>query len=150
MSTRSLVVASLSMSLLPVSESAFAQNAPGQAQNLPPITVTQDKPSTRTGRDQTAKRRVRSIPTVLIYPTSPLADGDVEADKVPAAVTVVDSNQIKTTGSLNISDALVKYVPGITINEVSGNPFQPDVQFRGFTASPVSGTPQGLAVYQNG
>src|SRR6185437_14935786 len=83
-------------------------------------------------------------------PSSPLSGGDVEADKVPAAVTVLDANQIKTTGSLNISDALVKYVPGISINEVSGNPFQPDVQFRGFTASPVSGTPQGLAVYQNG
>ena len=25
-----------------------------------------------------------------------------------------------------------------------------DVQYRGFTASPVEGTPQGLAVYQNG
>ena len=26
----------------------------------------------------------------------------------------------------------------------------PDIQFRGFVASPVAGTPQGLAVYQNG
>ena len=42
------------------------------------------------------------------------------------------------------------YVPGIVVNEVAGNPFQPDVQFRGFVASPVAGTPQGLAVYQNG
>ena len=28
--------------------------------------------------------------------------------------------------------------------------FSVDVQYRGFTASPVEGTPQGLAVYQNG
>jgi outer membrane receptor protein involved in Fe transport len=148
--TRSLVVASLSIGLLPASECALAQDAPGQVQNLPPITVTESKPSAKPGRDQNAKRRVRAIPTVMVYPTSPLSGGDLDADKVPAAVTVVDANQIKTTGSLNISDALVKYVPGISINEVSGNPFQPDVQFRGFTASPVSGTPQGLAVYQNG
>ncbi|MGR9960588.1 TonB-dependent receptor plug domain-containing protein, partial [Escherichia coli] len=33
---------------------------------------------------------------------------------------------------------------------VAGNPFQPNVEFRGFVASPVAGTPQGLAVYQNG
>ena len=39
---------------------------------------------------------------------------------------------------------------GHLLNEVAGNPFQPNVQFRGFVASPVSGTPQGLAVYQNG
>jgi outer membrane receptor protein involved in Fe transport len=148
--TRSLVVASLSIGLLPASECVLAQDAPGQVQNLPPITVTASKPSAKPGRDQNAKRRVRAIPTVMVYPTSPLSGGDLDADKVPAAVTVVDANQIKTTGSLNISDALVKYVPGISINEVAGNPFQPDVQFRGFTASPVSGTPQGLAVYQNG
>jgi outer membrane receptor protein involved in Fe transport len=148
--TRLLVVASLSISLSPVGECALAQDAPGAVQNLPPITVTESKPSAKPGHDQNARRRVRRIPTVLVYPTSPLSGGDVEADKVPAAVTVVDANQIKTTGSLNISDALVKYVPGISINEAAGNPFQPDVQFRGFTASPVSGTPQGLAVYQNG
>ena len=87
---------------------------------------------------------------VFVYPTTPLAGGDIDADKVPASINAIDAGQIKQTGSLNISDALVKYVPGITINEVAGNPFQPDVQFRGFTASPVSGTPQGLAVYQNG
>jgi outer membrane receptor protein involved in Fe transport len=33
---------------------------------------------------------------------------------------------------------------------VTGNSFQPDIQFRGFVASPIPGTPQGLAVYQNG
>ena len=41
-------------------------------------------------------------------------------------------------------------MPGIIISDATGNPFQPDVQFRGFVASPVAGTPQGLAVYQNG
>jgi outer membrane receptor protein involved in Fe transport len=150
MSSRSLVIASLSIALLPVSEYALAQSAPGDTQNLPPVTVTDTRPGAKPGHNQNAPRRIRRIPTVLVYPTSPLSSGDVEADKVPAAVSVVDDNQIKQTGSLNIADSLVKYVPGISINEVSGNPFQPDVQFRGFTASPVSGTPQGLAVYQNG
>ena len=84
--TRSLVVASLSIGLLPASECVLAQDAPGQVQNLPPITVTASKPSAKPGRDQTAKRRVRAIPTVMVYPTSPLSSGDVEADKVPAAV----------------------------------------------------------------
>ena len=52
--------------------------------------------------------------------------------------------------SLNIADALQQNVPAININEVTGNPFQPNVEFRGFVGSPVAGTPQGLAVYQNG
>ena len=36
------------------------------------------------------------------------------------------------------------------MSDQSGNPFQPNLDYRGFTASPVPGTVQGLAVYQNG
>lgn len=85
-----------------------------------------------------------------MYPTTPVPGAAIDVDKVPASVNIVDSRQIERTGSLNITDALRQYVPGISVNEVSGNPFQPNVQFRGFVASPVAGTPQGLAVYQNG
>ena len=87
---------------------------------------------------------------VMVYPTTPVSGSGIDPDKVPASVNLVDANQIKQTGSLNVSDALQKYVPGVLVNEVSGNPFQPNVEFRGFVASPVAGTPQGLAVYQNG
>ena len=148
-SARYLLTASISICLISASERVHAQTASG-ATALPPVTITDTKPGIKRGSDQSATRRVRAIPTVLVYPTTPLAGGDIDPDKVPASVNVVDANQIKQTGSLNISDALVKYVPGIIVNEVAGNPFQPDVQFRGFVASPVSGTPQGLAVYQNG
>ena len=58
--------------------------------------------------------------------------------------------QIARTDSLNIADALQQHVPGLIISDTTGNPFMPDIQFRGFVASPVAGTPQGLAVYQNG
>ena len=69
---------------------------------------------------------------------------------MPAFVNTVTANQIGEVHSANITESLEKYVPGIVVNEVSGNPFNPNVQFRGFVASPVQGTPQGLAVYQNG
>ena len=109
------------------------------------------KPGVKPGRDRTASRTGSALDRPFrIYPTTPLAGADVDPDKVPASINAIDAGQIKQTGSLNITDSLEKYVPGITINEVNGNPFTPDVQFRGFTASPVSGTPQGLAVYQNG
>jgi outer membrane receptor protein involved in Fe transport len=130
-------------------ECARAQGS-GNVQELPPIEVSGPKPGVKPGRDRTASRPVRPLKRVLIYPTTPLAGADVDPDKVPASINAIDAGQIKQTGSLNITDSLEKYVPGITINEVNGNPFTPDVQFRGFTASPVSGTPQGLAVYQNG
>ena len=41
-------------------------------------------------------------------------------------------------------------MPGAIISDVTGNAFSTNIQYRGFSASPVEGTPQGLAVYQNG
>ena len=131
-------------------ECIHAQDAPGAVQALPPIVVSGTKPGVKRGRDINATRVVRSRPVVPVYSTTPLASASIDADKVPAAVTVVDAAAIARTQSLNIADALVQSAPGIIVSEVAGNPFQPDVQFRGFVSSPVSGTPQGLAVYQNG
>jgi outer membrane receptor protein involved in Fe transport len=150
MSARFLFIVSISICLFASNESADAQDAPGAVQALPPIVVSGTAPSVKRGRTQNVSRTVRATPRVVVYPSTPIAGKGIEADKVPASVNVVDANQIKQAGSLNISDALQKNVPGVIVNEVTGNPFQPNVQFRGFVASPVAGTPQGLAVYQNG
>jgi outer membrane receptor for Fe3+-dicitrate len=150
MGVRLLFIASVSICLLPGDECAYAQDAAGPVQALPPIVVSGPATSAKRGRAQTATRVARTLPRVFVYPTTPISGSGIDPDKVAASVNVVDANQIKQTGSLNISDALQQHVPGIIVNEVAGNPFQPDVQFRGFVASPVAGTPQGLAVYQNG
>ena len=39
---------------------------------------------------------------------------------------------------------------GVHLDNAYGNPFQPIVFYHGFDASPLQGTPQGLAVYVNG
>ena len=150
MDGRFLLIVSISICLLPGNDAAYAENQTGAVQELPPIVVTGTKPGTKRGSAENVTRAVRNLPVVMIYPTTPVSGSGVDPEKVPASVNIVDANQIKQTGSLNLSDALQKYVPGVLINEVSGNPFQPNVEFRGFVASPVAGTPQGLAVYQNG
>jgi outer membrane receptor protein involved in Fe transport len=91
-----------------------------------------------------------ALPTIEIFATTPLSGTGVDIDKVPAGVTIIDSGKIERAGSPSIVRALVQQTPGVDSEDVAGNPFQPDVYFRGFDASPVSGTPQGLAVYQNG
>jgi outer membrane receptor protein involved in Fe transport len=150
MSARYLLAVPLLIGLFSGNESASAQTTSSATQTLPPVTVTGTKSGTKRGHDEHAARRVRAIPTVLIYPTTPLAGAGIDPDKVPSSVNVVDASQIKQTGSLNITDSLQRFVPGVSINEVAGNPFTPNVEFRGYVGSPVSGTPQGLAVYQNG
>ena len=68
----------------------------------------------------------------------------------PAAVNITTAQEIAHTQEFDVAKALERVAPDVIIEDVQGNPFSPQVDFRGFVASPVSGTPQGLAVYMNG
>src|SRR6185369_1836978 len=57
---------------------------------------------------------------------------------------------LERTGGVDLSEILNRRLDGVHVNEVQGNPFQPDVNYRGYTASPLLGTPQGLSVYMDG
>ena len=81
---------------------------------------------------------------------TPVKGSEIPLDKVPSGVSLVSSADIQSGGSPALQDALQQYVPGAIVSDVTGNGFSVDVQYRGFSASPVEGTPQGLAVYQNG
>jgi iron complex outermembrane recepter protein len=74
----------------------------------------------------------------------------IDRDKVPSSTQVLTSSDFELQKSTNVLDALSRSVPGATLSDQSGNAFQRNFDYRGFTASPVPGTPQGLAVYQNG
>lgn len=65
-------------------------------------------------------------------------------------VLVADSGQFDRSRAASLAEQLARTAPGVTLAEVQGNPLQPDISYRGFTASPVLGTPQGLAVYLDG
>ena len=51
---------------------------------------------------------------------------------------------------LTLADFLRANLASVFLNEAQSNPLQPDLQYRGFVASPLLGLPQGLAVYQDG
>jgi iron complex outermembrane receptor protein len=74
----------------------------------------------------------------------------IDRDKVASNTQVMSATDFELQKSTNLLDALSKSLPGVSLGDQSGNPFQRDINYRGFTASPVPGTPQGLAVYQNG
>src|SRR5262245_4833062 len=81
---------------------------------------------------------------------APAGGSEFPLDKVPAGISIVTGAQIDRAATPSLADVLNTYVPGATINEALGNPLAADLQFRGFSASPLNGTPQGLAIYQNG
>lgn len=88
--------------------------------------------------------------TVEVVSTTPLAGVGLPIEQVPASVQVVKGEEITKQGSLSIADFMNNNLQGVSVNETQNNPYQPDILFRGFTASPLLGTPQGLSVFQDG
>jgi iron complex outermembrane receptor protein len=82
--------------------------------------------------------------------TAPAEPGTVPADQVPTNVQTVSAPALDPATEADLLSALSRSLPGISLGNQTGNEFQRDFDYRGFVASPVIGTPQGLAVYQNG
>jgi iron complex outermembrane receptor protein len=74
----------------------------------------------------------------------------IDIDKIPGNVQVLSAADLTREGPASLTGALNSNLSSININDDLADPFQPDILYRGFEASPVLGTPQGLAVYQNG
>jgi outer membrane receptor protein involved in Fe transport len=85
-----------------------------------------------------------------VVATTPLAGVDLARDQIPSPVQAASAADIENSGALDLSDFLNRRLNGVYVNELQSNPFQPDVNYRGYTASPLLGTPQGLSVYMDG
>ena len=81
---------------------------------------------------------------------SPIGGSEIALSKVSGSVGRATAQDIQRTGAVEIQNVLQTSVPGVIVTDLQGNGFQTDVQYRGFSSSPVNGQPQGLAVYQNG
>ena len=91
----------------------------------------------------------QELQTVVVEATA-IPGSAVDADKIPGNVQTLSAADLTRDGTANLTGAMDSKLGSININDTLDDPFQPDILFRGFEASPVLGTPQGLAVYQNG
>jgi len=91
-----------------------------------------------------------ALATVEVIATTPLPGLGTPLRDVASNVQVFSDRDIASQHPLGWIDFLEQNPTGVTLNANQGNPFQPDVNFRGFTASPVLGTPQGLSVFVDG
>jgi len=95
-------------------------------------------------------RRAATAPASREPAAVPLDPALIEIDKVPANVRTLGPADFEHEKAPDLLDAISRRLPGIALGDQTGNEFQRDLNYRGFVASPVIGTPQGLAVYQNG
>ncbi len=87
---------------------------------------------------------------IEVISTTPLPGVGATIDQVPANVQSVSAKDIAIQHTLELSDYINNNLGGVTVTEGQSNPYMADVNFRGFTASPLAGAPQGLSVYQDG
>jgi len=81
---------------------------------------------------------------------TPLPGVVMDRDQTTVNVQSATAEELRQQQSVNVVDYLNTTGQSITINDYAGNPFQQDLSFRGFTASPLIGTPQGISVYLDG
>ncbi len=86
---------------------------------------------------------------VIVIGVIPAGAG-LDQAKIPFPVQSRNATDLENANPLNISDFLRQSFTSVSLNDAQNNPMQPDLQYRGFTASPLLGLAQGLAVYQNG
>jgi outer membrane receptor protein involved in Fe transport len=90
-----------------------------------------------------------STSVAVISPT-PIGLADQSFDQVPVPVQGLTAKNLEDSSALDLADLMNKRLTGVYINENVGNSFQPDINYRGYTASPLLGTPEGLSVYLDG
>ena len=83
---------------------------------------------------------------IVVIGTTPTGNLGRELGKIPFNAQTVTADDLSRSLSLDIADQLNSSLASVSLNAAQNNPLQPDLQYRGFTASPLLGLPQGIAV----
>ena len=90
------------------------------------------------------------IGIIDVYTNTPLPSIGLPINMVPSSIQTVNGQEINQQAGVSVADYMVNNLQGVTVNEVGGNPYQLEINFRGYNATPISGNPQGLSVYVDG
>jgi len=93
---------------------------------------------------------VREMQQVVVIGTAPLPGLGLPLNEIPSNVQTGNSEDMQRQQTLDIGDYLNTNFTGVNASESADNPYQMDIYYHGFTASPLLGTPEGLSVYVDG
>ncbi len=96
------------------------------------------------------KAEVLETQTIEVVGTTPLPSIGTPINQVPSNVQTGTSKDINQQESLNLGEFLDSNLGSVNTSNSVGNPYQMDVSYRGFTASPILGSPVGVSVYLDG
>ena len=88
--------------------------------------------------------------TINVYSASPLPSIGLPLNVVPANIQIVKAKDLNNQAGVSIADFMNNNMQGVSIAEMGGNPYQLEVNFRGYSASPLLGNAQGISVFVDG
>ncbi len=127
---------------------------PETAVKNPPAKPTQKTPKVDNDKVQSeiAAEPVDAFeqPEVEVIGNTPLGTTGLALKKIPGNVQSAEDEEIRRHEAFALPDFMNRRLESVNVNDVQNNPYQPDITYRGFTASPILGTPIGLSVFQDG
>ncbi|MDO8961385.1 MAG: TonB-dependent receptor [Methylophilus sp.] len=90
------------------------------------------------------------VDKIEVYSATPLKGIGLPLHKVPANIQMAAPKDINDQTGVSIADYMNNNMQSVTVTELGGNPWQPEINFRGYSSSPLLGNPQGLSTYIDG
>src|SRR5262249_16365466 len=67
---------------------------------------------------------------VNVVSVTPLPGDDRTSDDVPLPIESATDKDIDASGAINLADFLNRRLTAVYVNDIQGNPFQPDINYR--------------------
>ena len=102
-----------------------------------------------TGAAQAQDDAAAETQTIEVYAHAPVGPASGDVQRAVANVQSLSGQALRAEGRRSIADS-VQDLGSVFATDATGNPFQPDLFYRGYSLSPLLGLPQGMAVYLDG
>src|SRR5262249_51163510 len=83
---------------------------------------------------------VQEAPQVVVIGNAPLPGFGLPLNQIPSNVQTADSQDVHAARVTDVATYLNQHFNGVSVNESADNPYQLDINYHGFTASPLIGT----------
>jgi outer membrane cobalamin receptor len=88
--------------------------------------------------------------TINVYSATPLPSLGLPLNIIPANIQIATPKAINAQSGVSLADYMSNNMQSVSVTEMGGNPWQPEVTFRGYSASPLLGMPQGMSTFVDG
>ena len=88
--------------------------------------------------------------TINVYSATPLPSLGLPLNIIPANIQIATPKAINAQSGVTLADYMSNNLQSVSVTEMGGNPWQPEITFRGYSASPLLGTPQGMSTFVDG